>query len=103
MSGNDHPKWFIVPGENRPVMSRPPKLTATRAFVQLVEDARRDNPTPEAFADWVANFAEEYGASTAEPMFDMEGHGPLCSWCATIWPLCGHQHMSEVEGIGGES
>lgn len=37
-----------------------------------------------------------YGASTARPVFDMDGSGTQCSYCGAIWPLCGHHHLSTM-------
>lgn len=78
----------------RPVMSKPPSLTATKKFIRHIQDGLEDL-SPEDAGDWVLNLMERYGARTAQPMFDMEGNGPSCSWCGMIWPLCGHHHMSE--------
>ena len=95
MTTDDHPYVDIfMAGESRPVMSKPPRLTATTNLIRIIEDAQRDNPTPELFADWLANFMEGYAALDAKPVFDMEGNGPVCSTCFTIWPLCGHYRMS---------
>ena len=54
-----------------------------------------------AAGDWLADYLECYGASSAEGVFNLAGEGPICSWCKTIWPLCGHAHLSDyVEGAG---
>lgn len=81
---------------NRPVMSKPYPFKAARVFVDrvMVELDVPDRERAEVVADWIVNFAERFGAHGARPMFDMDGNGPQCSWCGTIWPLCGHHHMS---------
>ena len=28
-----------------------------------------------------------------------DGSGPECSLCGTLWPLCGHHHMSHWEPV----
>lgn len=86
---------IIIDGEPRPVMSKPRQFKATKKFIQHVQD-NLDLPDDKATeaADWVLNLMERYGANSAQPMFDMEGTGPRCSWCGMIWPLCGHHHMS---------
>lgn len=86
---------LVTEGETRPVMSKPQPFKATKKFIQHVQDnlGIPDEHATDA-ADWVLNLMERYGANTAQPMFDMEGAGPCCSWCGTIWPLCGHHHMS---------
>lgn len=81
-------------GGERPVMSKPRPFTATKKFIQHLHDNIGELSQEEA-ADWVLNLMERYGARTAQPVFDMDGSGPQCSWCGTLWPLCGHQHMSE--------
>lgn len=87
-------------GDTRPVMSRPPKLIATKKWVRQVQDAATEaGGDMNALADWVLNAMEEYAAWTARPVFDMEGNGPQCSVCHQIWPLCGHHHMSHIEGV----
>lgn len=94
-------------GETRPVMSKPRPLQATQRFVREVRDALdlSDEAAPAA-ADWVLNKMERYGARAAQGVFDLDGAGPMCSWCGAIWPLCGHNHMSGVqtedETPGGE-
>ncbi|WP_017791898.1 hypothetical protein [Leucobacter salsicius] len=88
---------LIATGGSRPLMSKPPEFKAARVFVDRVmaELDVPDRERAEFMADWIVNFAERFGASAAQPMFDMEGNGPQCSWCGQIWPLCGHHHMSE--------
>lgn len=86
---------FISSGEPRPVMSKPRRMQATKKLIREVQDALgiADDKAFEA-ADWVANKMERFGASSAQPVFDMDGSGPNCSWCGMIWPFCGHHHMS---------
>lgn len=87
---------MLSSGDSRPVMSHPPKMAASKAFVREVQDVLDSaDGSVEALADWVVDKMERFGALMAEPMFDTEGNGPLCSWCKTIWPLCGHQHQSQ--------
>lgn len=83
-------------GETRPVMSRPPRLRATKKFIREVQEALNlpDDQATDA-ADWILDKMERFGARTAKPMFDMEGTGPSCSWCGNFWPLCGCYHLSE--------
>lgn len=77
------------------LMARPGAVTASKRLIQIIEDAQRENPTPEGFADWLANFMEGYGALFAKPVFDLDGNGPSCSFCGMApWPFCGHHHMS---------
>lgn len=86
---------IISDGETRPVMSKPRPFKATKKFIRHVQD-NLDIPDEKAFeaADWILNLMERYGANSAEPVFDMDGNGPKCSWCGMIWPLCGRHHMS---------
>lgn len=71
-------------GGSRPVMSRPPRLLATAKFIREVRDALgiEDDDRAREAADWVLDKMERFGARTARPVFDMEGQGPQCSWCA---------------------
>lgn len=86
---------FMGSTESRPVMSKPRPMQATKKLIREVQEALGipDDKAEEA-ADWVANKMERFGAASAQPVFDMEGSGPNCSWCGAIWPLCGHHHMS---------
>lgn len=86
---------LVTEGETRPVMSKPRPFKATKKFIRHVQDNLNipDEQATDA-ADWVLNLMERYGANSAQPMFDMDGNGPSCSWCGMIWPLCGHHHMS---------
>ena len=93
----DYEEIFLTGTDTRPGMSHPTPMQASRKLLQIIEDAQREHDTPEAFADWFANYLEGFGASTAEAVFTMDGAGPVCSWCGNIWPLCGHHHMSDVE------
>lgn len=86
-------------------MSKPPAYKATKKFALYIRDnlGIPEDRMYEA-ADWVANLMERYGAQFAKPVIDMEGNGPICSFCSMIWPLCGHQHMSaELDDGDGES
>lgn len=87
--------------DTRPVM-RPPKVEATSQLVLETRIALEETGgDPERMAQWVAERIEEFGALQSQPIFDMEGNGPICSWCGTIWPLCGHSERSEVLGDDG--
>lgn len=64
-------------------------------------DAR--NPTGHfPVASWSADvqrliqedYGERFGAAIATPSFNMDGSGPVCSWCGEWWPLCGHHRAS---------
>lgn len=82
---------------DRPVMSRPPKVEASVKFIHEVRDMLADTEgVATDVADWIADKMERFGARTAEPVFTMNGAGPVCSWCHVVWPLCGHHHMSTV-------
>lgn len=96
---NEFEGILIAPAGNRPVMSKPPEFKAARVFVDriMVELDVPDRERAEAMADWIVNFAERFGAFSAQPVFNMDGEGPCCSWCGMIWPLCGHHHMSGVK------
>ena len=102
MRDYDFTEIILPPAETRPAMSKPPALQSARKWVQQVEMAvsectRADRTLDtEALADWILNAMEQYGASGAEPMFTMDGHGPRCSHCGAMWPVCGHHHTSEV-------
>lgn len=102
MTDYDFTEIILHTGSTRPVMSKPPALQATRKWVQQVEVAVTECTRPdgsldtEALADWILNAMEQYGARAAVPVFDMDGHGPQCSHCGAIWPLCGHHLTSEV-------
>lgn len=99
--GGDPAEWseiFFEGPASRPVMSVPPKVVATKKFITEVRDALDldDDTKATLAADWIADKMERFGASMAEPVFDMDGNGPVCSWCKVIWPLCGHQHQSVI-------
>ena len=102
MTDYDFTAIILPTAETRPAMAKPPALQSSRKWVQQVEVAvtectRADGSLDtEALADWTLNAMEQYGASGAEPMFTMDGHGPRCSHCGAMWPLCGHHHTSEV-------
>ena len=81
----------------RPPMSAPPRaIPSTKLITQIRIACDLDHATAERVAYWAADWGERRGAYKARPMFDMEGHGPWCSWCGTLWPLCGHHHLSEA-------
>lgn len=54
-----------------------------RVLADLGGDADR---LAQQIVDWI----EEHGAQTAMPMFDLEGAGPLCSWCRSYTGICKH-------------
>lgn len=76
----------------------PARLIASKKFIQQVQVGLsiEDEEAATAAADWIIDKMERFGARTAQGVFDMKGNGPQCSWCGAIWPLCGHQHQSEV-------
>lgn len=89
---------FLVGRPTGP-FERPAPMRATKRLMEIVEDAQRTNPAAADFADWLANFMEGYGALFAQPVMDMAGNGPRCSFCwAAPWPICGHHHMSNEAG-----
>lgn len=98
----DYEEILQMTGGERPVHTPPPPMVATKKLMRIIEDAQIEHETPEAFADWFANYLEGYGARTAEGVFTLDGCGPVCSWCGCIWPLCGHDHMSDVDFSDGE-
>ncbi|MDQ1113983.1 hypothetical protein QE418_003431 [Microbacterium testaceum] len=83
----------------RPPMSVPPRVVASSVFIREVRVALAidDDDQARVVADWIVDKMERFGARSAEPVFDMKGHGPKCSWCGMIWPLCGHHHQSAVD------
>lgn len=86
---------FLPSESSRPVMSPPPAPQASARFVAEVRDALGlDDAAAATAADWIANKMERFAAATAQPVFDMDGNGPMCSTCTTIWPLRGHHHLS---------
>lgn len=89
-----------VPSQiERKVMSVPLKVEASKDFIDRVRTEIPCTVTDDEatkVADWVLNLMERYGAFSAQPVFNMEGAGPCCSWCGSIWPLCGHHHWSGV-------
>lgn len=88
---------IFAPQGTRKPMSRPPEMLASRGFIREVAEMVADRwPDSTAVADWIAGKMERFGARTAQPVFDMDGSGPICSWCGAFWPLCGHHHLSEV-------
>lgn len=88
---------IFEPTPSRPVMTKPPRMKASKEFVHEVAamlGVTHSEDATEA-ADWIADKMERFGARTARPVFDMHGNGPQCSWCGAIWPLCGDAHLSE--------
>ncbi|WP_030149431.1 hypothetical protein [Mycetocola saprophilus] len=86
---------FVVVGQQKP-MSPPPTPLASVKFVREVKDALGlDDDAAPAAADWVVGKLHRFLAIDAQPVFDMEGQGPLCSACFMFWPLCGHHVLSE--------
>lgn len=95
MTGEFEGIGLVVEARSGP-MARPKPMQATKKFIQHVSDNLDLVPGSEtAAADFILNMMERYAAQTARPVMDMEGRGPQCSTCSTIWPLCGHHHMSE--------
>ena len=94
---------IFLPYDPRPVMTRPPRTRASRKFVVEVREALglSDDEADDA-ADWIADKMERFGASFSQPVFDMDGNGPMCSFCGAIWPLCGHHHLSGVSNDNAE-
>ena len=86
---------FLTTAGTRPVMSVPPTVEASKAFVDQVRH-ELDLPTElaERVADWAAARMDRFSAVEARPVFEMDGSGPCCSTCGCIWPLCGHYHWS---------
>lgn len=96
-ASNEFTEVAIGRGERRPLESVPPTLIATRDFAHRVQNEIPCTVTDEeteAVADWVLNMMERFGAFSAQPVFTMDGAGPVCSWCFGIWPFCGHHHQS---------
>lgn len=94
---------FLASGETKPLMSRPPRVQATRKLIGIIREAKEQHPGEEAFADWLANAMEDYAATFAHPVFDASegagGSGPECSLCGMLWPMCGHHHISHWEPV----
>jgi hypothetical protein len=97
---SDRISFIPLAYNDRPVMT-PPSVAATDQLILETRLALEETGGDAVqMADWIAQRIEEFGAMQAEPMFDMEGNGPICSWCAAFWPLCGHSKRSEVLGEG---
>ena len=91
---------YVDGGRKRPVMSMPLGVEASSDFISRVRAEIPCTVTDDeatAVADYVLNLMERYGAFSAQPVVNMHGVGPCCSWCGTIWPLCGHHHWSGVD------
>lgn len=100
MSANDEfrgvGQW---PAGERPVMSRPPDPIANKVFVDEVRHALGiEGDAAVRAADWILGKMERYAAWHAQPVFTLDGNGPVCSLCGTLWPLCGHHHLSGANG-----
>ena len=88
---------FAPPVRPQRLMSMPPRMRPTEKLVDQVRVAcDLDHETAIRVAGWAADWAERLGASGAEPVFDLDGNGPKCSWCGAFWPLCGHHHLSSA-------
>ncbi len=91
---------IFEPTPSRPVMSRPPRATASRDLIRATAAELRIiginlPPDMEApVADWLADKLHRFVALTSRPVFGMDGSGPECSSCGQVWPLCGHHHLS---------
>ena len=103
MAEREFDEVLIAPAGNRPLMSKPGRYQATRKVIREVMDVTGITDEAKAIevADWLVNKMERYAAHTARGVFDMDGNGPQCSWCGTIWPLCGHHHMSDERESDG--
>lgn len=90
----------------RTMFGPPRSARASKKLMRTIEDAQREHDTPEAFADWLADFMEGYGALFAHPSVDLtegaDGMAPQCSFCGVAWPFCGHGHLSEWKPVTGE-
>lgn len=90
----------------RTMFGPPRHARASKKLMRVIEDAQREHDTPEAFADWLADYLEGYGALFAHPSMDMsEGASdlaPQCSFCGGLWVVCGHDHLSEWKPVTGE-
>lgn len=90
---------IFEPEPPRALMARPPRATASKKLIREVAAAlhlENEDAAREA-ADWIADKMERFGARTARGVIDLDGTGPVCSWCSAIWPLCGCHHLSEVD------
>lgn len=90
----------------RTMFGPPRHATATKKLMRIIQDAQLEHDTPEAFADWFADYMEGYGALFAHPSMDLtEGAAdmaPQCSFCGANWGFCGHAHLSEWKPITGK-
>lgn len=94
---------FMPHHGTRPVMSKPPTMRAAKNLIDQVRwELELDDDVAVRVADWVADRMERYASQFAQPVFTMDGSGPVCSLCSVIWPLCGHHHLSaEVDDEHG--
>ena len=102
----DYSGIFEVNPAPETMFGPPGRVQASKTLMRVIEDARREHDTPEAFADWFADYLEGYGALFAHPSMDLtEGAtdmGPQCSFCGVAWPFCGHAHLSAWKPVTGE-
>lgn len=109
MELNDYTGIVLAGHEGRPqeLGGEPTRLQATKKLIHTIQNAQLEHTTPEAFADWLANYMEGYGAYFAHPSIDLsEGAAevvPQCSFCGASWLFCGHAHMSKWKPITNES
>ena len=93
--------FLVAPStpEVRPVMSMPSRVVASKRFIsEVIEMLEESGADKTKVADWIADKMERFAASFAKPVIDMDGNGPICSFCSVIWPLCGHHlHSAELE------
>lgn len=101
MSVKGTKEWegIFEPIPSRPVMSKPPRATASKKLIREVADALHIEDDDEAreAADWIADKLERFAMRNARGVFEMDGSGPRCSACGQIWPLCGCHHFSEID------
>lgn len=95
---------FLAPGGSRPIMSKPPRLRASRDFITEVRaELELTDDQAEDAADWIADKLDRFAALHARPVFEMDGSGPTCSYCSMPWPVCGHHHLSgEINEEGSD-
>lgn len=102
----DYTRIFAENPTPRTMFGPPRHATATKKLMRIIQDAQLEHDTPEAFADWFADYMEGYGALFAHPSMDLtEGAAdmaPQCSFCGANWGFCGHAHLSEWKPITGK-
>lgn len=89
-------KYMHPTGERNSVLSKPQRVLATKKAIRDIQDATGIDDYEKAteVADWYADRLEAYGMRFARPVFEMDGSGPVCSFCGTSWPFCGCHHHS---------